>query len=194
MPASPRITRERILEEAFALVREEGHDALRVRRLAARLSCSTQPVLYQFQTVEELRRAVYRRADEFHTAYIMALTGAYPDPMLEIGMRYIRFAHEEPALFRFLFQSGSFGGRSLEELIAEPAPGELIAMLSREAGLDPARAEELFRGVFTAVHGWASLLANNAMAFDPESAARTLVALGAGMLRELKERENDETV
>ena len=28
------------------------------------------------------------------------------EPMLEIGLNYIRFAIEEPHLFRFLFQSG----------------------------------------------------------------------------------------
>lgn len=35
-----------------------------MRAVAQRLNCSTQPVLYCFSTVDELKQAVYARADE----------------------------------------------------------------------------------------------------------------------------------
>ena len=37
--------------------------------------------------------------------------------MLGIGLNYIRFAMEEPHLFRFLFQSNFFTGTTLLEMI-----------------------------------------------------------------------------
>lgn len=50
---------------------------------------------------------------------------------LGIGMNYIRFAIEEPHLFRFLFQSDYFSGKTLLELIdAEELLPVLTAMQS----------------------------------------------------------------
>ena len=190
MPRKLAITREMILEGAFQLVREQGHEALSVRSLAARLGCSTQPVLYQFQSVEELRRETYRRADQFHTDYLMALTGEYPYPMLEIGMHYIRFAAEEQRLFRFLFQTDEFSGQSLEELIADPEAAPLLAVLGQVTGMDRERVEKLFLAIFIGVHGYASLLANNSMRYDPAAAQETLTAIFHGLIRRDKgERE-----
>ena len=42
-------------------------------------------------------------------------------------------------------------------------------------------AGELFGTLFIAVHGYASLLANNAMRYDPEDARRMLVRLGSAL-------------
>ena len=184
MPTKPKIDREQILEAAFQLVREEGHEALSVRNLAARLGCSTQPVLYQFHTVEELRRETYRRADEYHTAFLLDSLEESGEPLRELGLRYIRFGAEEKPLFRFLFQSDAFAGRSLEAMIAAPEAAPLLAVLDRDGGLEPGRAERLFRALFVSVHGYASLLANNNMRYEPEMAEETLTAIAEGLLRE----------
>lgn len=49
--------------------------------------------------------------------------------MLSIGLNYIRFAIEEPNLFRFLFQSDYFGGATPLDLIdAEELAPVLSAM------------------------------------------------------------------
>ena len=51
--------------------------------------------------------------------------------MLGIGLNYIRFAMEEPHLFRFLFQSDFFDGTMLLELIDAE---ELTPVLSTMGG------------------------------------------------------------
>ena len=117
MPPSVRIRREEILRAAFELVREEGAEALNVRAVAKRIGCSTQPVMYHFHSVAELKKEVYIISDEYHTRYLTQQT----EPSLHaVGMAYIRFAREERHLFRFLFQSDAFACRSLDELIAAP--------------------------------------------------------------------------
>ena len=107
MPPKARITKQMIIEAGLKTVRTEGADALNVRRAAAELGCSTQPVMYHYRTVSELKDDVYAAADKLHTEYIMTPDENAKNPMLSIGLRYIRFAHEEKHLFRFLFQSGS---------------------------------------------------------------------------------------
>ena len=74
MPPSVRIRREEILRAAFELVREEGAEALNVRAVAKRIGCSTQPVMYHFHSVAELKKEVYIISDEYHTRYLTQQT------------------------------------------------------------------------------------------------------------------------
>ena len=176
MPPRTKITREMILDAAFDLARREGHGALTARRLAAALNCSTQPVLYQFESVDEIAAQTYRRADEFHTRYLTEGLENEPEPLMALGLRYIRFAAEEKPLFRFLFQSERFAGKALDELIADPDAQPLVAMVAA-SGANAEQAAGIFRLLFIAVHGWASLLANNAMRWQEDEARAMLMEL-----------------
>ncbi|MBP5279337.1 MAG: TetR/AcrR family transcriptional regulator, partial [Erysipelotrichaceae bacterium] len=91
MPPKTRITREMILDAGLAIIREKGHENLNARSIASYLKCSTQPVLYSFKTVDEIRDAVYEIADSYHSEYIMP-KGTNKDPLLELGLNYVRFA------------------------------------------------------------------------------------------------------
>ena len=83
--------------------------------------------MYHFATIEQLKRAVYEKADIYHSEYLMNKKRHQKGAMLGIGMNYIRFAIEEPHLFRFLFQSDFFNGSTLLELIDAE---ELTSVLS----------------------------------------------------------------
>ena len=98
MPPKAKITRDMIIEAGLQIVRTEGTESLNVRRAAAELDCSTQPVMYHFKTVSDLKAAVYERANDLHTAYILTPDAEAADPFLSVGLRYIRFAAEEPHL------------------------------------------------------------------------------------------------
>lgn len=178
MPRTPATTREDIIEGAFQLVRNQGHGALTVRNLASFLGCSTQPIMYQFPNMETLRDLTYERTDAFHSEYILA-----DGDLLSIGLRYIRFAEEEPQLFRFLFQSGRFAGLSMQDLIRAPEAAGVLAAVSAEEALTPEDAAAFFEPLAALVHGYASLIANNAMRFDPDAVRSTLVAVAEGLER-----------
>ena len=178
MPKKPTTTKEDMIEGAFRLVREQGHEALTARNLAAFLGCSTQPIMYRFPNLDILKDLTYQRADAFHSEYLLA-----GGDLLEIGLRYIRFAQEEPRLFRFLFQSGRFAGFSLEELIRSPEVAGILAAVSSEEGLSAEDAAAFFEPLAAMVHGYASLIANNAMKYDPDAARRALIAVAEGLER-----------
>ena len=178
MPKKPTTTKEAMIEGAFRLIREKGHESLTARNLATYLGCSTQPIMYQFPNLDVLRDLAYRKADAFHSEYI--LVGG---DLLEIGLRYIRFAEEEPRLFRFLFQSGRFAGFSLEDLIRAPEMADLLSAMCAEEGLDADSAVAFFEPLVAVVHGYASLIANNAMNYDPEAIRRALVLIAEGLKR-----------
>ena len=71
MPPKVKVTKEMVSDAAFDIVRSDGHENLNVRTIADRLKCSTQPVLYNYRTMDGIRDAAYEKADGFHTAYIM---------------------------------------------------------------------------------------------------------------------------
>ena len=187
MPRTPTTTKEAMIEGAFQLIREKGHAFLTARNLAVFLGCSTQPIMYQFPNLDTLRELVYQKVDAFHSAYILS-----DGDLLGIGLRYIRFAEEEPQLFRFLFQSGRFSGFSLEELIRSPETTGILAAVSSEEGLSAEEAVAFFEPLAAVVHGYASLIANNAMKYDPEAIRKALITIAEGLKRGGK--QNDETV
>ena len=159
MPKKPTTTKEAMIEGAFSLIRKQGHEALTVRNLAAFLGCSTQPIMYQFPDTDVLK------------------------DLLEIGLRYIRFAEEEPRLFKFLFQSGRFSGLSLEDLIRVPETAGILTAISAEENFTTQEAVSFFEPLAALVHGYASLIANNAMKYDPEAIRKALTMIAEGLER-----------
>lgn len=166
MSAKAKVTKEMIVDAAFDIARESGADNINARTVSEKLRCSTQPVMYHFATIEELKRAVYERADRYHSEYIMNVRPSHDGVMLGIGMNYIRFAIEEPHLFRFLFQSDFFNGSTLPQLIEAE---ELLPVLSAMQGslhIGMEQTKQVFLTVFLFAHGYASIIANNALKLD----------------------------
>ena len=168
MPAKAKVTKEMIVDAAFAVAREAGVENINARTVSERLHCSTQPVMYHFATIEELKRTVYTKADLYHSEYLMNMKKPPKGAVLGIGMNYIRFAIEEPHLFRFLFQSDYFSGKTLLELIdAEELCPVLLAMQGA-LGISMEQTKQVFLTVFLFAHGYASIIANNSLKYDEE--------------------------
>lgn len=174
MPPKSKVTKEMIIDAAFELVRESGIESVNARAIAARLGCSTQPVLYWFETVEEIRQRAFERADAFQTEYIMGAQDNSENPMLGIGVAYVRFAATEKNLFRFLFQSDHFAQQTLEDLVNDEETKPLLMVLAQTLGTDEAGAKDAFVGRFLMVHGMASMLANNSMIYNEDDVLRLL--------------------
>ena len=174
MPPKARVTKEMVIEAGFGIVRSEGQESLNVRRIAAQLNCSTQPVMYHYKTVDELKADIYAAADKFHTKYIMQPCDNAKDPLLSIGLNYIRFAEKEKFLFRFLFQSDKFRNIGFKEMLGNSENDFLIQPLAEQTGLAPEQAKTVFETLFICVHGYASLLANNSMEYNEEHSAELL--------------------
>ena len=168
MPAKAKVTKEMIVDAAFAVAREMGAENINARTVSERLHCSTQPVMYHFATIEELKRTVYVRAELYHSEYLMNITHPSAGAMLGIGMNYIRFAIEEPHLFRFLFQSDYFSGSTLLELIDAEELTPVLSAMQGALGVDLEQTKKVFLTVFLFAHGYASIIANNSLKYDEE--------------------------
>jgi len=175
-----------VVEAAFAIARAGGIESVNARTVAQRLGCSTQPVMYHFSKIEEMKRAVYQRTDRFHTEYLMDV-GPEKDRMLGIGLNYIRFGVEEPHLFRLLFQSGFAVENTLPEMLDSRELEPVLAAMGEDMGLDKGRTREVFLTLAMFVHGYASILANNALEYDEKAIAVHLERVCRGAVLALQE-------
>ena len=194
MPPKTRVTEDIIVRAAIEVVRQSGFESVNARTVAGQLHCSTQPVMYHFSTIENLKKAAYRAADRLHSEYMMNIPPGQ-HPILGIGMNYIRFAVEEPQLFRFLFQSGYAEENSLLEMVDSPELTPVLAAMQQGSGLSMRKTKHIFITVALFAHGYASIIANNHLEFDEELVATHLVRTWDGaVLAAEQEEDNEETV
>ena len=130
--------------------------------------------MYQFATIEELKKAVYAKVDRYHTEYLMNMEGQQKGIMLGIGLNYIRFAIKEPNLFRFLFQSGFTVENSLLEMIDSEELKPVLSVMQEAMAMDMEQTKEVFLTIALFAHGYASIIANNSLEYDEELVAAHL--------------------
>ncbi len=189
MTAKAKVTKEMIVNAAFEIAKEVGAENINARTVSQKLDCSTQPVLYHFKRIEDVRIAAHKKGSEFHINYVTNLRGKYERPMLEMGMRYIQFAVEEKNLFRFLFHSNYYTNGCLSDWLTEENLGSVFSVLKIQAKVDNQQAYSMFSQIFLVTHGIASLLANNAMIYDEAYCIKTLSNAYFGAMYLLKEGE-----
>ena len=187
MPARVKATKEMIVDAAFDIARETGAENINARTVSEKLNCSTQPVMYHFATIEDLKRAVYEKADCYHSEYLMRISSSPNGTMLGIGLNYIRFAMEEPHLFRFLFQSNGFGGNTMLELIDAEALIPVLSAMQEALGMGMEETKKVFLSVFLFAHGYASIIANNSLKYDEEMIQSHLDRAYRGAILAVKE-------
>jgi AcrR family transcriptional regulator len=191
MPAKIKVTRERIVEAALGLIRD-GEPQLSARGVAGRLGCSTQPIFSNFSGMEELHQAVIDRAYAiYYERLVHAMdSGAYP-PFKASGMAYIRFAVDEPRLFRLIYMRD----RS-REVIADDALDEsrtIVAVIMQATGLSHEAAARLHRDLWIFVHGLAVMMATGFLPYDEDDASARLSEMYDALLMRLKQQERGDT-
>ncbi len=191
MPPSTRVTKDMIVNAAIEVARQSGFESINARTVSGQLHCSTQPVMYHFSTIENLKKAAFRQADQLHTRYLMS-TPPGQDPILGIGMNYIRFAVEEPQLFRFLFQSGYAEENNLLEMVDSEALIPVLSAMRQGANLSMEKTRKVFITVALFAHGYASIIANNHLVFDERLIAEHLErAWNGAVLAAAQEQDNE---
>ena len=181
MPPKVKITKKMVEDASFEVIRAHGHENLNARTISEYLGCSTQPVLYTFRTVDEIREAAYSLADRYHTEFILP-EETDRNPMLALGLNYVRFGYEEKNLFRFLFQTNKFGGKNIGALMDDPELADILEVMAGGLKADIEQAREMFLTFFCIAHGLASLLANNSMEYDEEQIKKMLENVFFGMI------------
>ncbi len=163
MPPKAKVTREQIVDAALALARKAGQEAVNARAVAAALGCSTQPVFSHYETMEALQRDVLGAAQAVAQRYMDPAGEPGCPPYKAVGMGYIRFAMEEPALFRWLYMRDRSGEPPVDDRAENAA---VIGLIMEKTGLDEDAAWLFHLEMWLFVHGLAATAATRYVDWD----------------------------
>jgi AcrR family transcriptional regulator len=183
LPATKKITREKILKKAVEILRKDGASALNTRSVARACKCSTQPIYHSFSGMEELEREVAKEVLKIFYGFIEReiAEGKYPE-YKAVGMGYIRFAKQESRLFKYLLMGDGMSLSGMQNDSFEKS----IRMIVKNYGLYESDASKLHLQMWVFVHGIASMFATEYIDWDWETVSRLVSDAYSGFSKNIK--------
>ena len=181
-----KYTREEMVEAAVRVVREKGIDALTAKALAGELGVSTQPVFTCFHTIEEAKREVRVAAERVYDRYVEDGL-RMKVPFLGVGMQYIRFAKEEPQLYRLLFLTTNENGNSSVMDAIHHSQDLVRESLQQIYHINAPTADRYFRDMWLVVHGLATLVVTGGCPYSEEEMEHILTGFSVSLFKSIKE-------
>ena len=184
MAPKNKFTKEEMVEAALRVVRAKGADGLTAKNIADALGTSTQPIFTAFGSMDGIRREVYAAAVSVYDRYTNE--GLKENiPFLGVGKQYIRFAREEPELYRLLFltrtqeYSAMQSMRHLQELV-RPTLMDIYRITAEEADL-------YFRDLWFVVHSLSTLIVTDDCTYSDREISQILTGFSLSIYKALKE-------
>ena len=186
MAPKNKFTKEELVAAALQVVRTKGIEGLTAKTMADELGTSTQPVFTAFGSMEIVRQEVYAAAVRMYDSYVDA--GLKEKiPFFGVGMQYIRFAQQEPELYRFLFltraqdqeYSVMKSMRHLRELV-RPTLVNVYHITAEEADL-------YFRDLWFVVHSLSTLIVTGDCPYSDREIGQILTGFSISICKSIKE-------
>jgi len=94
--------KEQILAAAIEMVEKDGFNKFTARNIAKHMNISTQPIYLEFKNMDDLKETVLESIFEnlFKKVFPHEVTG---DPVVDVALNFIRYANENPRIFRALY-------------------------------------------------------------------------------------------
>lgn len=183
MPPKPKFTREEIVAACLALIRERGESALTAREIGKRLGASSSPIFTVFEDMDDLKTAVRAEAKRIFDDYMAVAQTFYP-AYKKRGMQWVKFAREEPMIFRLLFEQHGRDGIDLDRAVSEMPFGKEndIEIIMRDYHASHDQAEHLFRQMWIYTYGLCVISAAQVCTLSDEEIAALLGEVFAGMI------------
>ncbi len=187
MPPKFKFTREQIVSVALYLLRRGGSSAVTARAIGEELCSSPKVIFSLFRDMGELRGEVVAAAKEVYTSYVKEGLKFTP-PFKGVGISYIKFASEEPQLFRLLFMDENGTSPRLDDVlnILESNYDIIIESIETSYGMTRETAADLYRHLWIYSHGIATLTATKVCVFTADEISRMLTEVFKGIMTEYK--------
>jgi len=177
--------RAALIVAAEALLARLGPAELSLRGVAREAGVSAMAPYRHFADKDALLAAVAGDGFRQFEARLVQATSAAPDAragLIAQGVAYVRFAHDQPALFRLMFGPMITKAVALEHLDRDAAPAldalrDAVAAAYPEA--DATRRDDLVLTCWSLVHGLAGLIVDGRLPASAEAAE----AMAARVLR-----------
>ena len=186
MAPKNKFTKEEMMAAALQVVRTKGIEGLTAKTMADALGTSTQPIFTAFGSMDGIKKAVYAAAIRVYDRYTEAGLNE-KIPFFGVGMQYIRFAREEPELYRLLFltraQDKRFSAmQSMQHLqaLVRPTLMEIYRITEQEADL-------YFCDLWFVVHSLSTLIVTGDCPYSDREIGQVLTGVSISICKSIKE-------
>lgn len=186
MAPKNKFTREEMVDAALEVVRKKGIEALTAKALAEELGTSTQPVFTCFHTMDSVKNEVRAAAERIYDEYTdEGLRQSIP--FFGVGTQYIRFAKEEPALYRLLFLTPAADGKSGAMEAMKHLQSRIRPSLESIYHISAEEADRYFRDLWLVVHSLATLIVTGGCPYSDEEIHAVITGFSVGICKAIKE-------
>ncbi|MBP3230663.1 MAG: TetR/AcrR family transcriptional regulator [Anaerovibrio sp.] len=186
MPPKVKFQKEDIINAAMNIARKRGIEAVTAREVAGELNVSTRPIFTWFDTIEQLKNEVHNMAMLKYKDYIeKGLAG--PVPFLGVGQQYIRFAKEEPELYRLLFltKANETSGGAMEALRFSQ---ELVRdSIMNIYNMDAYTADRYFQNLWLVAFSFATLIVTDDCPYTDKEISAIFTEMSLAICKAYKE-------
>lgn len=194
MPRKPKFTKKEVLDSAFSVAQKQGLQAVTAASVAANMGYTGSSLFTHFESMDEIRRAVYLMAKQKAMDFFEGSIDYFP-AFKELGMRWIRFAKNEPNLYRMLFAGNPF--THTEDVAAEFE--EIFEPIRKEVAktfdLSEDNAGKLMSGCITQANGIALAIINGfGEDYTEERLSEELSNICIGMMLLFKVKDDSLTM
>ena len=167
MPPKVKFQKEEIVQAALNIARKKSIDAVTAREVAAELNVSPRPIFTYYESMDSLRSDVYDQAKQRYREYIeRGLQDKIP--FQGVFRQYMRFAREEPELYRMLFLmppgSASEGAAEAMRFSQDLVRDSLMQIYD----IDALTADSYFRNMWLLAYGVTAMIANGSCPWTDE--------------------------
>lgn len=175
MPPKPKYTKDEIISAALDIAAKKGIEAITAKELSGALGASTSPIFTLFDSVQQIRNEVRLAAMRRFEAYAKSVLQSTPR-FKQVGLQMVRFAIEEPQLYKLCFMSPSivpndFG--SIYNRLGSVAE-DCIDFIQKDYGLDAEVSKRVFEHVWVHTFGIGALCATGMCRFTNEQITQML--------------------
>ena len=167
MPPKVKFQKKDIVSAALNVAKRKGIDAVTAREVAKELNVSVGPIFTWFDSMDALKTDVYEQAKGIYRDYIVK--GLEEQiPFLGVWHQYMRFAREEPELYKLLFltKPSAANGGAIEALkFSQDLARE---SLMRIYNMDAHQADCYFRDLWLISFSYTTLVVTDDCPFTDE--------------------------
>lgn len=185
MARKTRVSKEVILDAALKMLIRDGYSAINIKTLSKEIGCSTQPLVWHFENMDGLRKALADYALMYANKKMGSSSSDGSITIFEqVGRTYINIALNEPNLFQFVFLNGSgcYPKGNAEMLTKDADHAELVEMIANEFQISEQNAGKYLQNTIIYTHGLAAFIATGMMCLSEEEIMTLINQAGRNFL------------
>lgn len=170
MARKTQVSKEMILQAALEMLIRDGYSAINIKTLSKEIGCSTQPLVWHFEGMAGLRKALAEYALNYANEKMRPCAQNGVDAFAGVGMAYINLAFDEPNLFKYLYMSGEseFQAGGFDVLVNADANAAMVGQIADYLKIPKENANSFFQNTMVYTHGLACFVASGVITSSKE--------------------------